>query len=217
MSPGGGAGGGGCSSWGSGGVASTDLNGDNATEGTSWVGVGHLDVANVLDIADGASAGNISRDGEGDGEIHSDVGGPALNHTRPLENIPNKRFLCDRSWAVAVVAGNILRGGQESALAELSSSRSVQNGLDRATAIGGDNVEDTGEVAARGDLREGFTRKSHGLRNLGSLHLALSGGGSQTITEWLCAAEDCSVELSLSQIAMLAISSYSFCLVSLCE
>lgn len=205
MSPGGGTSGGRCSSGRRGSVASSDLNRDNAAKGTSWVGVGHLDIANVLDISDGASAGNTGWDGKGNGEIHGDVGGPALNHARPLENIPNERLLGDGSWAVAVVAGDILRGSQESALAELSSRCSVQNGLDRTAAIGGDNVEDTGEVTARGDLRESITRKSHCLRDLGGLHLALSGGGTQTITKWLCAAEHCSVELSLNKVAMLAL------------
>lgn len=198
VSPSGGTCGGRSSSWrSSGGIGCSDLDWDDATERTSGVGVGHLDVANVLDIADGASAGNTSGNSEGNGEIHGDVGSTALNHARALENIANERLLGDGSWAVAVVAGNILCGGEEGALAELSGSGGVQNGFDGAAAVGGDNVEDTREVATRGDLGESFTRKSHGLRNLGGLHPALSGRGAHTIAEWLRASEHSSVELSL--------------------
>lgn len=197
VSPGSGPSGGRRSSWRGGGIRCSDLDWDDATEGTSGIGVGHLDVANVLDIADGASAGNIRGNGEGNGEIHGDVGSTALNHARALENIANERLLGDGSGAIAVVAGNILRGCEEGALAELSSSGGVQNGFDGAATVGGYNVEDTGEVAARGDLGKSVTRKSHGLRDLGSLDLALSGGGTHTIAEWLRAAEHGGVKLSL--------------------
>lgn len=198
MSPSSGTGGGRSSSWcRSGGIGCSDLDWDDATEGTSGVGVGHLDVADVLNVADGASAGNTSGNREGNGEIHGNVGSTALNHARALQNIANERLLGDGSWAVAVGAGNILRGGEEGAVAELSSSGGVQNGLDGSAAIRGDNVEDTGEVAARADLGKSLSRKSHGLGDLGSLDLALSGRSTHTIAERLRTAEHGGVELSL--------------------
>lgn len=200
VSPGSGTGSGRSSRCRSGGIGCSDLDWYDATEGTSGVCVGDLDIANVLDVADGASAGNTSGNGEGNGEIHVDVGSTTLNHARALENIANERLLGDGSWAVAVRAGNILRGGEEGAVAELSGSRGVQNALDGAAAVRGDNMKDTRQVAARADLGESLTRKSHGLGDLGSLDLALTGRGTHTIAEWLCAAEHSGVKLSLRGI-----------------
>lgn len=157
------------------GGAVSNLDGDNASEGASGVSIGHLDKAYAIDIANGASAGDVRWKSEGNWEVHVDVGSTSRDHSRTLENVPDKGLLGDGSWAVAVVAGHVLNSLELCAFAELSSRSGVQNSGDRSATVGSNDVEVARDVTSSRNLGKSVARERHSLCDRGSLVLAAAG------------------------------------------
>lgn len=171
------------------------LDGDDAAEGAGLVVVGDLDQADVLLPPDGAGAGGVGGDGELDGEVHVDVGGALGDDARVLEDGAHEGLLGDGAGALAVVAGQVLGGGEHGARGEGALARGVDDGLDGPAAVGGDDVEDARDLGV--DLGEGAAGLGHGALHHGRVDLALASGLAEAVGLDVGLAEDGGVDLGL--------------------
>jgi hypothetical protein len=153
------AAGGGSTGRGGGGTRSTGdhLDGDAATEGAGVAGVDELDEAGVGLAGDVARAGGASGHVDLEGVVLVDVGG-ALHDADCLQGAGPGALvgLLD----LALVAGDL--GLDLHLRPALAGAVGVEHGLVGASAVGGDNVQSTGDGATGSHLGQGVARESHG-------------------------------------------------------
>lgn len=170
------------------------LDGDDTTEGAGLVLVGNLDEADVVLATHGTRAGGASGNGEGDGEVHVDVGGTLGDDTGALEHGADVALLGDGARALAGGAVNVLGGLEHGTGGEGTLASGVDDGLDGTAAIGGDDVEGTGDGVA--DLGQGAARLVHGAGDHSGVDLAGAGGLAEAVGLDVGLAEDGGVDLS---------------------
>lgn len=181
-------------------VGSSNLDRDNTAEGTSTVGVGHLDQAHIGEAVDGTGAGGTGRHGESNGEVLVDVGGAPGDDACSFGEVTDEGLLAEGTRAVAVVAGDVLGRREGRALAELASGSRVKNGLHGTATICGHDVEGTRQAAAGGaDLGKNVAREGLGLRELGNLDCTRTSRLAKAVGRNLGALEDSGINLGLRE------------------